>query len=86
MRGWVAADVRMWLLAMRAPMRAPSLHPLPRPHTACPPVRRGAAAALQYGIERDFTNRTENVLLYDLGAGSVEAALVRYSAYPDKKV
>ena len=45
-----------------------------------------AAAALQYGIERDFTNRTETVVLYDLGAASLQAALVTYSAYTNAKV
>lgn len=46
----------------------------------------GAAAALQYGIERDFTNRTDHVILYDLGAASLQAALVSYSAYTGAKV
>lgn len=45
-----------------------------------------AAAALQYGIERDFTNRTDHVILYDLGAASLQAALVTYSAYTGAKV
>ena len=45
-----------------------------------------AAAALQYGIERDFTNRTETIVLYDLGAASLQVALVSYSAYTDAKV
>jgi hypoxia up-regulated 1 len=45
-----------------------------------------AAAALQYGIERDFAGRSETVLFYDLGAGCVEAALVRFSAYADAQV
>ena len=49
-------------------------------------VHSHAAAALQYGIERDFTNRTETVVLYDLGAASLQAALVSYSAYTDAKV
>jgi molecular chaperone DnaK (HSP70) len=40
-----------------------------------------AAAALQYGIERDFTNRTESVILYDVASRDVVAALVDYSAY-----
>eukprot|EP00887_Chlorella_sp_A99_P006297 scaffold3.g6297.t1 len=47
-------------------------------------VHSHAAAALQYGIERDFTNRTEDVIFYDVGASSVQAALVRFSAYPDR--
>jgi hypoxia up-regulated 1 len=44
-------------------------------------VHSHAAAALQYGIERDFANRTESLVLYDLGAASLQAALVTYSAY-----
>jgi hypoxia up-regulated 1 len=44
-------------------------------------VHAHAAAALQYGIERDFTNRTEDVLFYDLGAGAAQAALVRFSSF-----
>lgn len=48
-------------------------------------IHNHAAAALQYGIERDFTNRTETVVLYDLGAASLQAALVTYSAYTNAK-
>ena len=55
------------------------------PALPCPP-RRTAAAALQYGIERDFTNHSETVVLYDLGASSLQAALVSYSAYTNAKV
>ncbi|KAG7669868.1 hypothetical protein Ndes2437B_g06065 [Nannochloris sp. 'desiccata'] len=44
-------------------------------------VHSHAAAALQYGIERDFTNKTEDVLFYDLGGGAAEAALVRFSSF-----
>jgi hypoxia up-regulated 1 len=44
-------------------------------------VHTHAAAALQYGIERDFTNKTEDVLFYDLGGGGAEAALVRFSSF-----
>ena len=43
-----------------------------------------SAAALQYGIERDFENRTENVIVYDMGATGITAALVTFSAYPYK--
>lgn len=62
-----------------------------RSHRACrsptpAPAPVPAAAALQYGIERDFTNRTEMVVLYDLGAASLQAALVTYSAYTNPKV
>lgn len=44
-------------------------------------IHSHAAAALQYGIERDFADKTENVIFYDLGAGSLEVALVTYSSY-----
>lgn len=44
-------------------------------------INTHAAAALQYGIERDFTNRTEDVIFYDLGSSSVQVALVTFSAY-----
>ena len=40
-------------------------------------VTSHAAAALQYGLDRDFENRTELVAFVDVGAGSTEAALVR---------
>ncbi len=61
------------------------LHPTHSPHPPlCPAL--GAAAALQYGIERDFTNRTDHVILYDLGAASLQAALVTYSAFTGAKV
>lgn len=43
------------------------------------------AAALQYGIERDFTNRSQTVILYDMGSGSTEVALVKYSTYTVKE-
>lgn len=48
-------------------------------------VHSHAAAALQHGIEQDYTNRTESVVLYDVGATSITAALVEYSAYPESK-
>lgn len=44
-------------------------------------VNSHAAAALQYGIERDFTNKTEHIVFYDLGAKSAEAALVKFSSF-----
>ena len=36
-------------------------------------VNSHAAAALQYGIDRKYDNRTENVIFYDVGSSSVEA-------------
>jgi hypoxia up-regulated 1 len=56
-----------------------------------------SAAALQYGIERDFSSGSSGdkaregaggeqlVLLFDVGAASTEAALVRFSAYQEGK-
>lgn len=44
-------------------------------------VNSHAAAALQYGIERDFTNKTEHIVFYDVGAKSAEAALVKFSSF-----
>jgi hypothetical protein len=40
-----------------------------------------AAAALQYGIERDFIGKTEDVIMYDVASTDVVAALVRFSAF-----
>lgn len=40
-------------------------------------INTHTAAALQYGIERDFTNASETVILYDMGSGSTEVALVK---------
>ncbi len=48
-------------------------------------VNSHAAAALHYGIERDFTDKRESVVFYDLGAKSAEAALVEFSSYEDDK-
>lgn len=44
-------------------------------------VQSTAAAALQYGIERDFAGRIEQQVLVDIGATDAVAALVEYSAY-----
>ncbi|KAL6776251.1 HSP70G [Auxenochlorella protothecoides x Auxenochlorella symbiontica] len=51
-------------------------------------VSPAAAAALQYGIDRTATFASggpQHVLLYDLGSGGLEVALVRFSTYPDRK-
>eukprot|EP01024_Parvocaulis_polyphysoides_P067685 TRINITY_DN8114_c0_g4_i1.p1 TRINITY_DN8114_c0_g4~~TRINITY_DN8114_c0_g4_i1.p1 ORF type:complete len:882 (-),score=199.14 TRINITY_DN8114_c0_g4_i1:153-2411(-) len=48
-------------------------------------VNSHAAAALQYGITRDFSSEPQHVVLYDVGYDSVEAALVHYSTYELKK-
>lgn len=48
-------------------------------------IHNHAAAALQYGIDRDFANHTETLVVYDLGAASLQAALVSYSAYTNSR-
>lgn len=48
-------------------------------------INTHTAAALQFGIERDFTNKTQNVILYDMGSGSTVVSLVRYSSYTVKE-
>jgi hypoxia up-regulated 1 len=48
-------------------------------------INSHAAAALQFGIERDFSNKTQNLILYDMGSGSTEVSLVRFSSYPAKE-
>ena len=50
-------------------------------------VSEPAAAALQYGIDRETTavNATDLVVLYDMGAGKASAALVAYSSWKAKE-
>ncbi|KXZ47053.1 hypothetical protein GPECTOR_38g290 [Gonium pectorale] len=48
-------------------------------------INTHTAAALQYGIERDFTNRSQTIILYDMGSGTTEVALVKYSTYTVKE-
>eukprot|EP00191_Tetraselmis_sp_GSL018_P000225 CAMPEP_0177610198 /NCGR_PEP_ID=MMETSP0419_2-20121207/19625_1 /TAXON_ID=582737 /ORGANISM="Tetraselmis sp., Strain GSL018" /LENGTH=935 /DNA_ID=CAMNT_0019105435 /DNA_START=222 /DNA_END=3029 /DNA_ORIENTATION=- len=43
-------------------------------------IHSHSGAALQYGIERDFSNNTELVVFYDMGAGSVEVSLAKFSS------
>ncbi len=40
-------------------------------------INSHTAAALQYGIERDFSEKTQNVVLYDMGSGSTEVSLIK---------
>lgn len=47
-------------------------------------VNNHAAAALQHGITQDYTNRSEHVIFYDIGASSVEGALIKYSSFDTK--
>lgn len=48
-------------------------------------VNNHAAAALQHSITQDFTNRSEHVIFYDIGAGSVEGALIKFSSFDTKQ-
>ncbi|BAF09812.1 heat shock 70 kDa protein 17 [Oryza sativa Japonica Group] len=48
-------------------------------------INEHAGAALQYGIDKDFSNESRHVIFYDMGAGSTYAALVYYSAYKAKE-
>ncbi|KAJ8532039.1 hypothetical protein K7X08_011962 [Anisodus acutangulus] len=48
-------------------------------------VNEHSGAALQYGIDKDFSNGSRHVIFYDMGAGSTYAALVYYSAYNTKE-
>jgi len=47
-------------------------------------VNSNAAAALQYGIVRDFSNTTESVIFYDMGSNAVQAAYITFSSYQTK--
>ncbi|KAM3243201.1 hypothetical protein ACQJBY_055270 [Aegilops geniculata] len=48
-------------------------------------VNEHAGAALQYGIDKDFSNESRHVIFYDMGSGSTYAALVYYSSYSAKE-
>lgn len=49
-------------------------------------INEHAGAALQYGIDKDFSNGSRNVVFYDMGASSTYAALVYFSAYNAKEL
>ncbi|KAL8201451.1 hypothetical protein R6Q57_012790 [Mikania cordata] len=44
-----------------------------------------SGAALQYGIDKDFSNGSRHVVFYDMGSSSTYAALVYFSAYNTKE-
>ncbi|XWS74632.1 hypothetical protein CRYUN_Cryun01aG0015000 [Craigia yunnanensis] len=48
-------------------------------------INEHSAAALQYGIDKDFSNGSRHVIFYDMGSSSTYAALVYYSAYTAKE-
>ncbi|XP_071692619.1 heat shock 70 kDa protein 17-like [Rutidosis leptorrhynchoides] len=48
-------------------------------------VNEHSGAALQYGIDKDFSNGSRHVIFYDMGSSSTYAALVYFSAYNAKE-
>ncbi|XP_015880901.3 heat shock 70 kDa protein 17 [Ziziphus jujuba] len=48
-------------------------------------INEHSGAALQYGIDKDFSNGSRNVIFYDMGSSSTYAALVYFSAYNAKE-
>ncbi|KAL1358138.1 heat shock 70 kDa protein 17 [Arachis hypogaea] len=48
-------------------------------------INEHSGAALQYGIDKDFSNESRHVVFYDMGSGSTYAALVYFSAYKSKE-
>lgn len=48
-------------------------------------INEYSGAALQYGIDKDFSNGSRHVIFYDMGSSSTYAALVHYSAYNAKE-
>ncbi|KAJ0962810.1 hypothetical protein J5N97_027932 [Dioscorea zingiberensis] len=48
-------------------------------------INEHSGAALQYGIDKDFSNESRHVIIYDMGSGSTYAALVYFSAYNTKE-
>lgn len=48
-------------------------------------INEHSGAALQYGIDKDFSNESRHVIFYDMGSSSTYAALVYFSAYKTKE-
>ncbi|PKA55138.1 Heat shock 70 kDa protein 17 [Apostasia shenzhenica] len=48
-------------------------------------INEHAGAALQYGIDKDFSNESRHVIIYDMGSRKTYAALVYFSAYNIKE-
>ncbi|GMH32381.1 hypothetical protein BSKO_00215 [Bryopsis sp. KO-2023] len=48
-------------------------------------VHSHSAAALQYGIERDFTEKPEDIILYDMGSTTTQVALISFSSFETKE-
>ena len=48
-------------------------------------INEHSGAALQYGINKDFSNGSRHMIFYDMGSSSTYAAIVYYSAYSAKE-
>ncbi|KAF6139541.1 hypothetical protein GIB67_015498 [Kingdonia uniflora] len=48
-------------------------------------INEHSGAALQYGIDKDFSNQSRYVIFYDVGSSTTYAALVYFSAYNAKE-
>ncbi|KAL0904492.1 hypothetical protein M5K25_026614 [Dendrobium thyrsiflorum] len=48
-------------------------------------IHEHSGAALQYGIDKDFSNESRHVIFYDMGSRNTYAALVHFSAYNAKE-
>ncbi|KAE8723678.1 Heat shock 70 kDa protein 17 [Hibiscus syriacus] len=48
-------------------------------------INEHSGAALQYGIDKDFSNESRHVIFYDMGSSSTYAALVYFSAFNAKE-
>ncbi|XP_042519947.1 heat shock 70 kDa protein 17-like [Macadamia integrifolia] len=48
-------------------------------------INEHSGAALQYGIDKNFSNESRYVIFYDMGSSSTYAALVHFSAYSAKE-
>ncbi|TQE06651.1 hypothetical protein C1H46_007717 [Malus baccata] len=48
-------------------------------------INEHSGAALQYGIDKDFSNGSRHIIFYDMGTSSTYAALVYFSAYNTKE-
>ncbi|KAK8914402.1 Heat shock 70 kDa protein 17 [Platanthera zijinensis] len=48
-------------------------------------INEHSGASLQYGIDKDFSNESRHVILYDMGSRNTYAALIYFSAYQTKE-
>ncbi|CAN6454858.1 unnamed protein product [Victoria cruziana] len=48
-------------------------------------INEHSGAAVQYGIDKDFSNESRHVLFYHMGSSSTYAALAYFSSYPAKE-